>query len=87
VFNSAQLLMLSGVGPSQHLEELGIPVIKDLKVGYNLQDHVSMAALAFLINDSVSLIEGRLLSNLSYGLDLWTSCKFVTLFDFIQTII
>jgi len=69
VFNSAQLLMLSGVGPRQHLEELGIPVIKDLKVGYNLQDHVSMAALAFLINDSVSLIEGRLLSNLSYGLD------------------
>ena len=69
VFNSAQLLMLSGVGPRQHLEEMGIPVIKDLKVGYNLQDHVSMAALAFLINDSVSIIEGRLLSNLSYGLD------------------
>lgn len=69
VFNSAQLLMLSGVGPRQHLEELGIPVIKDLKVGYNLQDHVSMAALAFLINESVSLIEGRLLTNLSYGLD------------------
>ena len=69
VFNSAQLLMLSGVGPRQHLEELGIPVIKDLKVGYNLQDHVSMAALAFFINDSVSLIEGRLLSNFSHLLD------------------
>jgi choline dehydrogenase-like flavoprotein len=69
VFNSAQLLMLSGVGPRQHLEELGIPVISDLKVGYNLQDHVSVAALAFLINDTVSLIEGRLALNLSYGLD------------------
>lgn len=69
VFNSAQLLMLSGVGPRQHLEEMGIPVIKDLKVGYNLQDHVSMAALAFIINDTVSLIEGRLLLNVSYGLD------------------
>lgn len=69
VFNSAQLLMLSGVGPRQHLEELGIPVISDLKVGYNLQDHVSMSALAFLINDTVSLIEGRLVFNLSYGLD------------------
>jgi choline dehydrogenase-like flavoprotein len=69
VFNSPQLLMLSGVGPRQHLEELGIPVIKDLKVGYNLQDHVSMAALAFLINDSVSLIEERLVFNPNYGLD------------------
>jgi choline dehydrogenase-like flavoprotein len=61
--------MLSGVGPRQHLEELGIPVISDLKVGYNLQDHVSMAALAFIINDTISLIEGRLVLNLSYGLD------------------
>jgi len=69
VFNSAQLLMLSGVGPRQHLEELGIPVIKDLKVGYNLQDHVSMAALAFIINDSVSLIEGRLVFNPNYAFD------------------
>jgi choline dehydrogenase-like flavoprotein len=73
VFNSAQLLMLSGVGPRQHLEELGIPVISDLKVGYNLQDHVSMAGLAFLVNDTVSLIEGRLLFNLSYGLDYITN--------------
>jgi choline dehydrogenase-like flavoprotein len=73
VFNSAQLLMLSGVGPREHLEELGIPVISDLKVGYNLQDHVSMAGLAFLINDTVSLIEGRLLFNISYALDYLTN--------------
>ncbi|XP_046386910.1 glucose dehydrogenase [FAD, quinone]-like [Ischnura elegans] len=38
--NSPQLLMLSGVGPKEHLEELGIPVISDLKVGFNLQDHM-----------------------------------------------
>lgn len=38
--NSPQLLMLSGLGPKKHLQELGIPVVEDLKVGYNLQDHI-----------------------------------------------
>ncbi|RYP41571.1 hypothetical protein DL767_000913 [Monosporascus sp. MG133] len=38
--NSAQLLMLSGVGPAQRLRELGIPVVKDIpEVGQNLIDH------------------------------------------------
>lgn len=38
--NSPQLLMLSGIGPREHLEEIGIhPIIADLKVGQNLQDH------------------------------------------------
>lgn len=39
VINSAQLLMLSGIGPEKHLKSLGIPVIQDLHVGCNLQDH------------------------------------------------
>jgi choline dehydrogenase len=37
---SAQLLMLSGVGPRSHLREAGVDVVLDLPgVGANLQDH------------------------------------------------
>ena len=37
---SPQLLMLSGVGPADHLQDLGIPVVKDSPgVGQNLRDH------------------------------------------------
>ena len=38
--NTPQMLMLSGVGPAEHLRAHGIPVIADLPgVGQNLQDH------------------------------------------------
>ena len=37
---SPQLLMLSGVGPADHLQDLGIPIVKDSPgVGQNLRDH------------------------------------------------
>jgi choline dehydrogenase len=41
--NSPQLLMLSGIGPADHLRELGIDVAADLPgVGANLQDHLEV---------------------------------------------
>jgi choline dehydrogenase len=41
--NSPQLLQLSGIGRADHLNKLGIPVIKDLPgVGENLQDHLEV---------------------------------------------
>jgi choline dehydrogenase-like flavoprotein len=39
---SPQLLMVSGVGPGPALQGLGIPVIADLPVGLNLQDHLDV---------------------------------------------
>jgi choline dehydrogenase len=40
-FETPKLLMLSGVGPAEHLAEFGIPVVQHLPgVGANLQDHV-----------------------------------------------
>ncbi|XP_063368699.1 glucose dehydrogenase [FAD, quinone]-like [Cydia amplana] len=47
--NSAQLLMLSGIGPTEELTKHRIPVIQDLKVGYNLQDHVAAGGIDFLL--------------------------------------
>ncbi|MGH6934273.1 MAG: choline dehydrogenase, partial [Dongiaceae bacterium] len=39
--NSPQILMLSGVGPADHLRQHGIAVVQDLPgVGQNLQDHI-----------------------------------------------
>ncbi|XP_065363242.1 glucose dehydrogenase [FAD, quinone]-like [Calliphora vicina] len=38
--DSPKLLMLSGVGPEYKLKPLNIPVIKNLHIGENLQDHV-----------------------------------------------
>ena len=40
-FNSPQILMLSGIGPAQHLHEMGIDVALDRPaVGADLQDHI-----------------------------------------------
>ena len=51
--NSPQILMLSGVGPQEHLEEIGIkPVISNLKVGENLQDHLIFLGAVFNIKQS-----------------------------------
>lgn len=42
-FQSPQLLMLSGIGPAEHLSEHGIEVVKNLPtVGENLHDHIDM---------------------------------------------
>ncbi|CAG2173582.1 unnamed protein product, partial [Oppiella nova] len=52
--NSPKLLMLSGIGPKEHLKSLGIPVISDLRVGDNLQEHYC-TGMPFTVNESIGI--------------------------------
>ncbi len=55
VFNSPQLLQLSGLGPGELLHGLGIPVIRDMPaVGADLQDHFYVR-LAFRCTKPITL--------------------------------
>ncbi|HEY5206757.1 MAG TPA: GMC family oxidoreductase N-terminal domain-containing protein [Roseiarcus sp.] len=50
-YNTAKLLMLSGLGPADHLRELGVPIACDLPgVGQNLQDHHEVPVISTLRN-------------------------------------
>ena len=41
--NSPQLLMLSGIGPREHLEKYNIPLVQNISgVGQNMQDHLTV---------------------------------------------
>lgn len=53
--------MLSGIGPADHLRELGVKVLQDLPVGKNLQDHLTFPGLAFVINQTESLGPGKVM--------------------------
>ena len=51
---SPQILHLSGIGPAPLLQQHGIPLIHDLPVGENLQDHLQLR-LAFKIQGAPTL--------------------------------
>jgi choline dehydrogenase-like flavoprotein len=57
--NSPQILMLSGIGPKAELAKHKIPLIRDAAVGENLQDHVALGGLTFLVDQEVSIVENR----------------------------
>ncbi|KAL3274352.1 hypothetical protein HHI36_015750 [Cryptolaemus montrouzieri] len=52
---SAKLLMLSGIGPKDHLKKLGIKVLNDLPVGNNFQDHMTTGFDLMLVKKSIGL--------------------------------
>lgn len=54
VFQSPQILMLSGIGPKDHLAEMQIPLVKDLPVGKKMYDHVTFMGMQFTITKPYS---------------------------------
>jgi len=61
---SPQLLMLSGIGPADHLRNFSIPVVCDLAgVGKNLQDHPAVT-MAYECKQPVTMATAESLSNL-----------------------
>ncbi|KAI9553150.1 hypothetical protein GHT06_021043 [Daphnia sinensis] len=54
---SPQILMLSGVGPADHLIKKGItPILDQPYVGENLHDHIGLIGMVFLIDKPYSVV-------------------------------
>ncbi|MCX7783785.1 MAG: GMC family oxidoreductase N-terminal domain-containing protein, partial [Meiothermus sp.] len=60
---SPQLLMLSGIGPAQHLQSHGLEVRQDLPVGQNLWDHLALPVI-WHSKAPVSLDKAETLTNI-----------------------
>lgn len=67
--NTPKLLMLSGIGPKKEMTRLGIPTLANLRVGYNLMDHITIGGLIFTIDKPYSLTTERILNNRSALVD------------------
>ena len=71
--NSPQLLMLSGIGPAEHLGENGIAVVRHLPgVGENLHDHYQCrhlyrCAKPGTMNEAVGSLFGKMKMGLDYA--------------------
>ncbi|XP_013405470.1 uncharacterized protein LOC106170227 isoform X6 [Lingula anatina] len=63
---SPHILLLSGVGPKEHLRKFQIPVEADLPVGENLEDHIMTDIATFLIDKPLSITEDKVLSVSSF---------------------
>jgi choline dehydrogenase len=73
-YGSPQLLQLSGLGPAEHLQAMGIPVLRDMPaVGANLHDHFCVylmwrCAKPVTFNDLENSWPRKIAAALQYGL-------------------
>ena len=64
--HSPKILMLSGVGPAEHLRKLGIAVVADRpEIGANLQDHV-LTRIYFRSKNKMPAFEGTGVAGTTY---------------------
>lgn len=79
VIGTPKILLLSGIGPKTHLDELNIPTKVDLPVGDNLQDHITTGLDLILLNQTLDIGIEQMLSPYSvfeyfwYGTGPWTT--------------
>ncbi|KAF5288571.1 hypothetical protein FQA39_LY15350 [Lamprigera yunnana] len=71
VFGSPKILMLSGIGPRDHLKEMEIPIVRNLPVGQKIYDHLGFWGAVFT-------------SNKSMAVDISNVNKQKNLFDFVE---
>lgn len=63
-FNSPQILMLSGIGPQDNLQAIGVPIIKKLPVGKLMYDHMCHFGPTFVTNTTgQTVFTSRLTAN------------------------
>jgi choline dehydrogenase len=73
-YGSPQLLLLSGLGPAEHLQAMGIPVLRDMPaVGGNLHDHFNTylswrCAKPITLNDLENSWPRKIIAAAEYGL-------------------
>lgn len=73
---SPQLLMLSGIGDSEHLKEIGIyPIVNLPGIGKNLQDHIAMGGHSFIFDNPYD-------NGTDYCFNLKNSFTLASLIDF-----
>lgn len=74
-FNSPQLLMLSGIGPKDILQRLGIPVRHDLSgVGKNLQDRYEVGVVSRMNFSAWTIYDGAKFSTEDQLYKHWRAC-------------
>ena len=73
-YGSPQLLLLSGLGPAEHLQAMGVPVVRDMPgVGSNLHDHFNTylswkCTKPITLNDLENSWPRKILAAAQYGL-------------------